>query len=199
MAEERFWDELIDKYLKPVESTTEEQTKVAEGLVTLRNRIAFSIILLNGLLVLAVFLLQRHKDVLSFKLTPYKGFQWTKMNEMTGKYEVTTEALKVDPLGMGIIFFLLGILIVQTIGMIIHRLNTLVEALHEVGGMKELEPNKSIKFNAYKTVLAEARQMIDTVSYDKAHGADGYVRSNKGEQKGKRNVLYMLQTKEEGS
>ena len=101
--------------------------------------------------------------------------------------------------------------------MIIHRLNTLVEALHEVGGMKELEPNKTIKFNDYKTVLAEgmfiavvmrhcsvigklftlARQMIDTVSYDKAHGADGYVRSNKGEQKGKRNVLYMLQTKED--
>jgi len=47
---------------------------VAEGLVTLRNRIAFSIILLNGLLVLAVFLLQRHKDVLSFKLTPYGEF-----------------------------------------------------------------------------------------------------------------------------
>jgi len=35
------------------------------------------------------------------------------MNEMTGMFEETSEALKVDPLGMGIIFFLMGILIVQ--------------------------------------------------------------------------------------
>lgn len=82
---------------------------------------------MNGLLVLAVFLLQRHKDVLSVKFIPYgyfiikicekfikilEGFKWTKMNETTGKFEDTTEALKVDPLGIGIIFFLMGILIV---------------------------------------------------------------------------------------
>ena len=42
-----------------------------------------------------------------------EGFQWTKMNDMRYEYEVTSEALKVDPLGMGIIFFLMGILIVQ--------------------------------------------------------------------------------------
>jgi hypothetical protein len=40
-------------------------------LAELRNRIAFALILLNGLLVLAVFLLQRHKDVLSLHFTPY--------------------------------------------------------------------------------------------------------------------------------
>uniref|UniRef100_A0A1I8BEZ9 chitin synthase n=1 Tax=Meloidogyne hapla TaxID=6305 RepID=A0A1I8BEZ9_MELHA len=110
-GEETFWDELIDRYLKPIASTAQEQAQIAAGLVSLRNRIAFSIILMNGLLVLAVFLLQRHKDVLSVKFIPYEGFKWTKMNETTGKFEDTTEALKVDPLGIGIIFFLMGILI----------------------------------------------------------------------------------------
>nr|CAD2169478.1 unnamed protein product [Meloidogyne enterolobii] len=111
-GEETFWDELIDRYLKPIASTAQDQAQIAAGLVSLRNRIAFSIILMNGLLVLAVFLLQRHKDVLSVKFIPYEGFKWTKMNETTGKFEDTTEALKVDPLGIGIIFFLMGILIV---------------------------------------------------------------------------------------
>lgn len=112
---------------KPIETTQEEQKEVAAGLKGLRNRIAFAIILLNALLVLAVFLLQRHKDVLSIKMTPYEGFKWTKLNETTGKFEETSEALKVDPLGIGIVFFLMGILVVQSLGMLIHRLNTLVE------------------------------------------------------------------------
>lgn len=70
-VEERFWDQLIEKYLRPMEVSKEEQAQNAESLVGLRNKIAFSIILLNGLLVLAVFLLQRHKDVLSIQFTPY--------------------------------------------------------------------------------------------------------------------------------
>uniref|UniRef100_A0A183BVS4 Chitin synthase n=1 Tax=Globodera pallida TaxID=36090 RepID=A0A183BVS4_GLOPA len=192
LGEETFWDELIDKYLKPIETTTQEQAEIANGLVALRNRIAFSIILLNGLLVLAIFLLQRHKDVLSVKFTPYDGFKWTKMNETTGKFEDTTEALKVDPLGIGIIFFLMGILIVQTVGMLIHRLNTLVEALHELSEMKDVQYN-TFAFADHNKVFSEARQMIDTVHYDRAHGADGYTRHGLGEHKVQKNVLYKLQ------
>jgi hypothetical protein len=165
---------LIDKYLKPLDKSPAEEKQVANELVALRNRIAFSLILLNGLLVLAVFLLQRHKDVLSVKFTPYQGFKWTKMNETTGQFEETSEALKVDPLGIGIIFFLFGILIIQTVGMIIHRLNTLVEALHEVS---ELEVVKlaSSKYKGHSDVLKDARQMLDTANYDQAHGGTGFV------------------------
>jgi len=173
-SEEEFWDSLIDKYLKPLDKSPAEEKQVANELVALRNRIAFSLILLNGLLVLAVFLLQRHKDVLSVKFTPYQGFKWTKMNETTGQFEETSEALKVDPLGIGIIFFLFGILIIQTVGMIIHRLNTLVEALHEVS---ELEVVKlaSSKYKGHSDVLKDARQMLDTANYDQAHGGTGFV------------------------
>ncbi|KAH7726661.1 chitin synthase [Aphelenchoides avenae] len=197
VSEQRFWDQLIDKYLKPIESTKEEQAEIATGLAGLRNRIAFSIILLNGLLVLAVFLLQRHKEVLSFKLTPFEGFKWTKLNETTGKFELTKDPLKVDPLGLFIIFFLMGILVVQTAGMIIHRLNTLVEALHEVAEMEEIQLYSS-NFKDYKAVLDDARQMIDTMFYDRAHGADGYVRHGTAEMNAQSNVLYKLQTNRDG-
>jgi len=173
-AEEEFWDGLIDKYLKPLEKSPAEEKQIATELANLRNRIAFSLILLNGLLVLAVFLLQRHKDVLSVKFIPYEGFSWTKMNETTGRFEQTTEALKVDPLGLGIIFFLFGILIIQTIGMVIHRLNTLVEAMHEIS---ELEVVKlaSAKFKGHAEVLQDARLMLDTANYKDAHGGTGYT------------------------
>lgn len=38
--------------------------------------------------------------------------------------------------------------------------------------------------------------MIDTVFYEKAHGADGYIRNGLTEKKAKRNVLYKLQTRD---
>lgn len=77
------------------------------------------------------------------------------MNETTGRFEETTEALKVDPLGIGIVFFLMGILVVQTIGMLIHRLNTLVEALHELNEVKEQNVSNISSFTSYKNVLDE--------------------------------------------
>lgn len=60
------------------------------------------------------------------------GFEWMKLSEETGKFELTGEPLKIEPLGLIIIVFLLGILIVQTFGMFIHRVNTLIGAFHEV-------------------------------------------------------------------
>lgn len=42
-----------------------------------------------------------------------------------------------------------------------------------------------------------ARQMIDTVFYEQAHGADGYVRSGLGESKSQNNVLYKLHSRED--
>jgi hypothetical protein len=81
------------------------------------------------------------------------------MNDMTGRFEETTEALKVDPLGIGIIFFLFGILIIQTIGMVIHRLNTLVEAMHEIS---ELEVVKlaSSNFKGHSEVLQNGKTFL---------------------------------------
>lgn len=60
----------ISKF-QPIEITEEKTKRDAENLVGLRNRIASSILIVNGLLVLAVFLIQKHKEVLSFQYTPY--------------------------------------------------------------------------------------------------------------------------------
>lgn len=87
-----------------------------------------------------------------------EGFKWTKLNETTGKFELTKDPLKVDPLGLFIIFFLMGILVVQTAGMIIHRLNTLVEALHEVAEMEEIQLYSS-NFKDYKAVLDDGKHI----------------------------------------
>ncbi|VDM70958.1 unnamed protein product [Strongylus vulgaris] len=191
-AEEHFWTQLIEEYLKPVQSTPQQQSEIAEGLASLRNNIAFAIILVNALLALAIYLIQKHKNVLSIRWTPYRDFKWTKMNEMTGQYEETKDPLKIDPLGMLIIVFLLGILVVQTIGMLIHRLNTMIGAFQEVNQLHDFVPAlKSNKIDDER-ILTAARQMIDTTSYAMSHAADGYTRHRELDSDND-NVLYKLQ------
>ncbi|KAJ1374331.1 hypothetical protein KIN20_036997 [Parelaphostrongylus tenuis] len=175
-AEEEFWTQLIYTYLKPVESTPQQESDIADGLISLRNSIAFAIIFINALLVLAIYLIQIHKNVLSIRWTPYHGFKWTKLNEMTGQFEETKDPLKIDPLGMGIIFFLSGILIVQTAGMLIHRFNTIVNTFQEVDQLHDFVPVKNMKKTDDEHILTAARQMIDTTSYAQSHAADGYTR-----------------------
>lgn len=70
-AEEEFWKQLIKMYLTPIKSTPEEQRAVATGLADLRNQIAFVLLLLNALLALAIYLIQRHKNILSIHWVPY--------------------------------------------------------------------------------------------------------------------------------
>lgn len=190
-SEDNFWNELVDQYLKPIETTKEKTKREAEELVSLRNSIASSILIMNGLLVLAIFLIQKHKEILSFQYKPYDGFQWMKLSEKTGKFEKTGEPLKIEPLGLVIIIFLMGILIVQTIGMFIHRLNTLVGAFHEVSNMEDFVFYKPGKGDEDK-ILENARQMFDRAYYDHSHGADGYTRVL-GDSQSTANVLYKLQ------
>ncbi|PIO63269.1 hypothetical protein TELCIR_15137 [Teladorsagia circumcincta] len=191
-AEEEFWRQLIEAYLKPIESSPQQQSAIAEGLASLRNNIAFAIILLNALLALAIYLIQKHKNVLSIRWTPYRNFKWTKMNELTGQYEVTKDPLKIDPLGMTIIAFLLGILVVQTIGMLIHRLNTMIGAFQEVNQLHDLVPTWKSNKTDDERVLTAARQMTDTTSYAQSHAADGYTRHRELDTDND-TVLYKLQ------
>lgn len=192
-SEKLFWNQLIDTYLTPIKSTPAEQKEVADGLVALRNQIAFTVLLINALLALAIFLIQKHKDVLSIQWRPTEGFEWTKMNEMTGKFETTTEPLKIDPLGMGIVVFLMLILFVQTIGMLVHRINTMIGAFQEVRNLYEYGVSTvTCDKNKDDKIISNARQMMHSVYYEKGHGADGYTR-HKGEDATNENVLYKLQ------
>lgn len=53
----------------------------------------------------------------------------------------------------------MGILLVQTMGMIIHRLNTLVEALHEVSEMEDVRM-KPMNVKSHKAILDEGRLLL---------------------------------------
>ncbi|EFP05266.1 hypothetical protein CRE_24295 [Caenorhabditis remanei] len=192
-AERQFWQELIDAYLTPIKTTPAEMKEVADGLASLRNQIAFTILLVNSLLAMAIILLQKHKNVLSIKFKPHQNFTHTKMNETTGKFELTDEPLKIDPLGMGIVVFLLVILFVQTLGMLLHRLNTMIGAFQEVKNLAEYGVTIETNTKADdERIMTNARLMINSTVVVEGHAADGYTR-HRADEADTGNVLYKLQ------
>jgi chitin synthase len=60
----QFWKDLLDKYLYPIDENKQEQARIANDLIELRNKSVFFFIMFNALFILIVFLLQLNKGAL---------------------------------------------------------------------------------------------------------------------------------------
>jgi len=74
------------------------------------------------------------------------------------------------------------------------RVNTTCSHLHRIKKYWMKVYSHIFVLKKILTKIFIARQMIDTVRYARAHGADGYTRYGLGLQKTQRNVLYKLLT-----
>lgn len=126
-----FWKDLIEKYLYPLDSNKDHQARVASELKELRNRVVFAIFMLNALFILAVFLLQLHKDIIHVEW-PFGAKVNATLNPETGEVTVKEEKLEMEPIGLVFVFFFAFILVIQFAGMILHRFGTLSHILASV-------------------------------------------------------------------
>lgn len=135
----RFWKELVEKYLKPLPKDAEAEKRVSEGLRHLRNKIAFIFLLVNAMWITVTVLLQANKAALSINW-PF-GARGPDISYSGGAHKtvvLTYEYFVLEPLGLIFILFFAKILILQTIGMLIHRTMTLghIVATTELGVSK---------------------------------------------------------------
>lgn len=73
LEESEFWRQLIDIYLRPLDSDPQHEEKVQFELKELRDKIASAFGFLNSLFILLVLLLQMHKDIFDFRFTIKEG------------------------------------------------------------------------------------------------------------------------------
>lgn len=57
--ETKFWWELIDEYLKPLQLSKEKKDEISADLTELRNKVCLIFILINSLFIIIVFSLQQ--------------------------------------------------------------------------------------------------------------------------------------------
>ena len=118
--ESTFWRDLIEVYLKPLKKDEDQEKKVNAGLLQLRNMFAFSFLLINAIWILTFYILQQNKNKISFRW-PYIPWPWQEENEEEEKENY----LELEPIAFVFMVFFLGVLLIQMVGMLAHRLMTL--------------------------------------------------------------------------
>ncbi|VDP06155.1 unnamed protein product [Soboliphyme baturini] len=195
-TESQFWIDFLENYLKPIKRSSEEEKNILAGLRSLRNNIALGLLLVNGLLILIIYLLQLNKELLSIKWsvtgtsamemrcrTGLANYTIIKWDSDTRKYEQVQEPLKVEPIGFTIILFLSLILIVQTSGMLLHRWQTIQHVLastvltcFEKGRTSRLHTSAVLQENAVE--IAKVLQKLH--DYEHTDMDFGHKYKNKG-------------------
>ena len=129
----QFWNDFIPKYLLPLDENPKEQARIAADLKELRNKMVFAFAIMNTIFILLVFLLQMNQDIFSVKIPA--GYDYNNKNmtyiEDEDRYEITypMKTVKMDPIGLCLVFFFGTILFLQIIGMFMHRFGTLAHLL----------------------------------------------------------------------
>ncbi|KAI1291990.1 Chitin synthase 8 [Halotydeus destructor] len=126
-----FWNELIEKYLFPIDNDKQQQAKVGQELKELRNRMVFAFIMINALFILVVFLLQLNKDILHVDW-PWGVRENITFIPETNEIRIDKTYLEMEPIGLVFVVFFGLILIIQIVGMLFHRFGTLSHILASV-------------------------------------------------------------------
>jgi len=100
-----FFQDLIQKYLYPLDKDKATEERVAMELADLKNKMSFAFILANAIFVVVMFTLQMNTGTLSIP--------WP-----------CGDNLRIEPLGFFFLVFFALIMLIQTIGMVTHRMTT---------------------------------------------------------------------------
>ena len=141
-----FWNDLIEKYLHPIDADKQREAQVKQGkncgkfrqefltrnrvfsgLTELRNKAVFFFSVFNALFVLIVFMLTLHKDTLhiDWPFGVKENITYTADEQII----ITKEYLHLEPIGIVLVFFFFAIILIQFIAMLFHRMGTIAHIL----------------------------------------------------------------------
>ncbi|KAL4234691.1 hypothetical protein ACF0H5_006332 [Mactra antiquata] len=129
--EEKFWNDVLTKYLKPVDRDPQSEQRIKEELINLRNKVVLGLFMLNFLFLVALLQLQMNQHLLtSFYIL--------------GKYE------PVSMIFLGLFTFVLGL---QFFSMLVHRWSTFQHLISSTSIVTCSGVNETEKFKInYETV-----------------------------------------------
>ncbi|GAB6025457.1 hypothetical protein CHUAL_011200 [Chamberlinius hualienensis] len=126
--ENLFWKNLIEKYLYPIDEDPEEKARIVIELKELRNKVVFAFFMLNAIFIVIVLLLQINKDILyiNWPLGISSNITWTDTEQTL---EIAQIYQHIQPIGFVFMIFFAVVIIIQFIGMLFHRFETLSHIL----------------------------------------------------------------------
>jgi chitin synthase len=127
-AEEQFWVDLIEKYLKPLDMTAKDKENMQNQLKALRDISVFAFTMGNALFVLVVFLLQVSKEYLHVRW-PFNIKNNIIFDQDSFEITIQREYLNLEPISLLFVVFFGIVLFIQFIAMLFHRFATISQIL----------------------------------------------------------------------
>ncbi|CAL8111798.1 unnamed protein product [Orchesella dallaii] len=119
----RFWEAMILKYLVPLDADKRQEKEMAGLLIDLRNKVAFTFLMINAVFVVLLFLLQLEKNSVHVNW-PYGAEVNVTYRVNAAEIAVSFEYLELEPIGVAFVGVFGLVLVIQFIGMMIHRMGT---------------------------------------------------------------------------
>ncbi|XP_034157212.2 chitin synthase chs-2 [Pangasianodon hypophthalmus] len=121
--EESFWKDLIEQYLKPLETDKKKEDRIKEDLKELRNKATFVFFICNVLWIVATFFMQSMGNTVNIPIP---------MTYANGTVD-PDKKLYIDPIGLMFLISFAGLLIIQFFAMLWHRVQTLIHFIAYTG------------------------------------------------------------------
>ncbi|XP_060081250.1 uncharacterized protein LOC132560604 [Ylistrum balloti] len=118
-AEEDFWKSLIKRYLYPLNLSAASQKQIKTRLLEFRNSSCAAIAILNLVWIAINFMFQLRKPAMIYFAVPSD----------VDDADVNTENFQVDVLGMLFVLFFSLMILIQFIGMLVHRWGTFLHLI----------------------------------------------------------------------
>lgn len=161
-----FWKTFIDQYLKPLDADKKKEKEISASLIELRNQVVFAIGMINLLWMAINFMFQLKVPI-------------------TIKFTIAGNPVTMDILGMLFMIFLIIVLVLQIIGMFIHRWGTLLHLLAftevELPCFRRKMTSEQGSIDNYKKVLAFCKKMYEEPIPDYLEDDHGMGRSQNGQ------------------
>ncbi|KAK7482474.1 hypothetical protein BaRGS_00026291, partial [Batillaria attramentaria] len=161
----QFWQNFIKRYLKPLDADKKKEKEEGAKLIELRNQVVFAVTMTNLLWMAINFMFQLK--------VPF-----------TIDFTIDGNLIQMDILGMLFMIFLITILLLQLIGMFIHRWGTLLHLLAftdiELPCLKKKSSLAQDKEKNFKKVLEFCKKVYEEPLPDYLEDDDGHGNSQLG-------------------
>jgi len=145
-----FWQQILSKYLAPLDKDDEEERRIQTDLIGLRNNAGFAFFMLNAIWIILQFQCE------------YVATQFTEIMVNIGRLFGQHDA-KVQLLGLLFMLFFASCMIVQFLSMILHRWGTFIEIL---ASTKIFEKHRKYKLKPGSNIAEMTSQEVAEVLKD---------------------------------
>lgn len=157
-----FWEEAIDRFLKPLSTNPQKEAEIKNGLQALRMETFLLFLFVNSAWAFGIYLWELSAEKSKAYTIDWPLCQSAAPLNMTSPTSPDMEYISLDPINLIFMLFFLMILFIQVFGMFFHRIRTVghIIASTSMWGRSKTSPKLTDQYSMEDISLVDGRPVI---------------------------------------